>query len=112
MPGPTDPETISRLRNMLPGVGIIALTLLEGNAYRQAAMGSSAMGDLAGPGPDAATGAGLVNAKWANILTVGSIAAQFFEASPEQQAAMVASGQVPRVTREFVADLLDTLRSR
>jgi len=31
-------ETISRLRNMLPDVGIIALTLLEGNAYRQAAM--------------------------------------------------------------------------
>ena len=31
-------KTISRLRKVLPGVGIIALTLLEGNAYRQAAM--------------------------------------------------------------------------
>jgi DNA-binding NarL/FixJ family response regulator len=27
---------------MLPGVGIIALTLLEGNAYRQAAMAAGA----------------------------------------------------------------------
>jgi DNA-binding NarL/FixJ family response regulator len=35
-------ETISRLRNMLPDVGIIALTLLEGNAYRQAAMAAGA----------------------------------------------------------------------
>jgi CheY-like chemotaxis protein len=35
-------ETISRLRNMLPGVGIIALTLLEGNAYRQAALAAGA----------------------------------------------------------------------
>jgi CheY-like chemotaxis protein len=29
-------EILPRLRNILPGVGIIALTLLEGNAYRQA----------------------------------------------------------------------------
>ena len=35
-------ETISRPRNMLPGVGIIALTLLEGNAYQQAAMAAGA----------------------------------------------------------------------
>jgi DNA-binding NarL/FixJ family response regulator len=34
--------TISRLRKMLPGVGIIALTLLEGNAYRQAALAAGA----------------------------------------------------------------------
>ena len=31
-------EILPRLRNILPGVGIIALTLLEGNAYRQAAL--------------------------------------------------------------------------
>jgi CheY-like chemotaxis protein len=31
-------ETITRLRNVLLCVGIIALTLQEGNAYRQAAM--------------------------------------------------------------------------
>jgi len=35
-------ETIPCLRNMLPGVGIIALTLLEGNAYRQAALAAGA----------------------------------------------------------------------
>jgi DNA-binding NarL/FixJ family response regulator len=35
-------KTISRLRSMLPGVGIIALTLLEGNAYRQAALAAGA----------------------------------------------------------------------
>ena len=35
-------ETIPRLRKVLPGVGIIALTLLEGNAYRQAAMAAGA----------------------------------------------------------------------
>ena len=31
-------ETISCLRKVLPGVGIIALTLLEGDVYQQAAM--------------------------------------------------------------------------
>ena len=40
-------ETISRLRNMLPGVGIIALTLLNGNAYQQAALAAGA-DDLVG----------------------------------------------------------------
>jgi DNA-binding NarL/FixJ family response regulator len=35
-------ETISGLRKMLPGVGIITLTLLEGNAYRQAALAAGA----------------------------------------------------------------------
>jgi two-component system NarL family response regulator len=33
---------LPRLRNILPGVGIIALTLLEGNAYRQAALAAGA----------------------------------------------------------------------
>jgi CheY-like chemotaxis protein len=42
MPGLTGLETIPRLRNMLPGVGIIALTLLKGNAYRQAALAAGA----------------------------------------------------------------------
>jgi DNA-binding NarL/FixJ family response regulator len=35
-------ETISRLRKMLPGVGIIALPLLDSNAYRQAALAAGA----------------------------------------------------------------------
>jgi DNA-binding NarL/FixJ family response regulator len=35
-------EIISHLRKVLPGVGIIALTLLEGDAYRQAALAAGA----------------------------------------------------------------------
>jgi DNA-binding NarL/FixJ family response regulator len=35
-------ETISRLRKVLPGVGIIALTLLNDNAHRKAAMAAGA----------------------------------------------------------------------
>jgi DNA-binding NarL/FixJ family response regulator len=35
-------ETISRLRKVLPDVGIIALTLLEGAAHRKAAMATGA----------------------------------------------------------------------
>ncbi|MBE9508013.1 MAG: response regulator transcription factor [Chloroflexi bacterium] len=35
-------ETISRLRKVLPGVGIIVLTLLEGSAYRQAVIAAGA----------------------------------------------------------------------
>jgi DNA-binding NarL/FixJ family response regulator len=40
----SDLETISSLRNMLPGVGIIALTLLDSNAYRQTVMAAGAGG--------------------------------------------------------------------
>jgi DNA-binding response OmpR family regulator len=35
-------EVISRLRSMLPGVGIIALSMLKSNAYRQAALAAGA----------------------------------------------------------------------
>ncbi len=35
-------ETISRLRKVLPSVGIIALTLLNDNAYRQVALAAGA----------------------------------------------------------------------
>jgi DNA-binding NarL/FixJ family response regulator len=42
MPGLTGLETILRLRNMLPGAGLIALTLLEGTTYRQAALAAGA----------------------------------------------------------------------
>jgi len=38
-------EILPCLRNILPDVGIIALTLLEGNAYRQAALAAGA-GDV------------------------------------------------------------------
>jgi CheY-like chemotaxis protein len=35
-------EILPRLRNMLPDAGIIALTLLNDNAYRQAALAAGA----------------------------------------------------------------------
>jgi len=38
MPGLSGLETIPRLRAMLPAVGIIALTMLDTNSYRQAAL--------------------------------------------------------------------------
>ena len=41
-PGMIGLQTIPRLRSTMPGVGIIALTLLNDNAYRQAAMAAGA----------------------------------------------------------------------
>jgi serine protease AprX len=82
------------------------------DSARDVTAGTSFMGDAAGPGPDAATGAGLVDAKWAWIIAMGDVSAQFFAASPEEREQMVANGQMPRVTPETVVDLMDTLRSR
>jgi DNA-binding NarL/FixJ family response regulator len=42
MPGLSGLETIPRLRAMLPAVGIIALTVLDTNSYRQAALEAEA----------------------------------------------------------------------
>jgi len=42
MPGPNGMATIPRLRVMLPETGIIALTLLDPNAYRQTALAAGA----------------------------------------------------------------------
>lgn len=42
MPGLCGLETIPLLRSMLPDVGIIALTLLESNGYREAALAAGA----------------------------------------------------------------------
>jgi DNA-binding NarL/FixJ family response regulator len=42
MPGLSGLETIPRLRAMLPAVGIIALTMLDTNSYRQAALEAEA----------------------------------------------------------------------
>jgi DNA-binding NarL/FixJ family response regulator len=42
MPGLGGLETIRRLRTMWPGVGIIAVTILDGDVYRQAALGAGA----------------------------------------------------------------------
>lgn len=74
--------------------------------------GTTRTGDTAGPGWDAATGAGLVDAKWAWIITMGDVAAQFFEAPPELQAEMLQNAQMPQVTREFAQDVIEILRSR
>jgi DNA-binding NarL/FixJ family response regulator len=42
MPGLSGLETIPRLRAVLPEVGIIALTVLDTNSYRQAALAAGA----------------------------------------------------------------------
>jgi len=78
---------------------------------RDVKIGTTASGDTAGPGADAATGAGLVDAKWAYLVAMGDIAAEFMAAPRERQAAMLAAGQMPQLPREFVADLIETLRS-
>ncbi|QQO56223.1 MAG: S8 family serine peptidase [Thiohalocapsa sp. PB-PSB1] len=74
--------------------------------------GTTAMGDSAGVGNDLATGAGLADAKWAYLRTMGDVAASFFAASKDRQISMVESGAMPEVPREFIDDLIDTLRSR
>jgi subtilisin family serine protease len=105
--------------------GVVALLLEKNPALKPAEVknilimsaidvttGTTRTGDTAGPGWDAATGAGLVDAKWAWIITMGDVAAQFFEASPELQAEMLQNAQMPQVTREFTQDMIETLRSR
>jgi subtilisin family serine protease len=79
---------------------------------RDVKKGTTAHGRTAVAGPDLATGAGLADAKWAYLNTMGEVAAAFFTAPKEAQLAMVSAGQMPSVTPEFVADLIDTLRSR
>jgi hypothetical protein len=105
--------------------GVIAL-LLEKNPARtppeiksiltmsaiDVTAGTTRTGDTAGPGWDAATGAGLVDAKWAWIITMGDVAAQFFEAPPELQAEMLQNAQMPQITKEFAQDVIEILRSR
>ncbi len=55
------------------------------DSARDVTTGTSSTGDAAGPGPDAVTGAGLVDAKWACISIIGDFWAQFFAASPEER---------------------------
>ncbi len=74
--------------------------------------GKSAMGDMAGTGADAATGAGLVNAKWAWLNVMADVAADFFEATPECQAEMLVSGQMPKDIRKYIEEMISVLRSR
>ncbi|WP_424928238.1 S8 family serine peptidase [Amaricoccus tamworthensis] len=79
---------------------------------RDVKKGTTANGDTATSGPDKATGAGLADAKWAYLNTMGGVAAKFFSAPKETQMAMVTSGAMPEISTEFVEDLIETLRSR
>ncbi len=79
---------------------------------RDITQGKTAMNDVAVAGNDLATGAGLVDAKWAYLRTMGDVAAMFLTAPREDQLAMVESGSMPEVPKEFIEDLMETLRSR
>ena len=79
---------------------------------RDVKKGTTNNGDTAASGPDLATGAGLADAKWSYLNTMGDVAATFFTAPKEQQMAMLSSGAMPEISHEFVEDLIDTLRSR
>lgn len=105
--------------------GIVAL-MLEKNAAltpaqardklkksaRDVKKGTTQMGHTAVAGPDLATGAGLADAKWAYLNTMGEVASAFFAAPKEEQLAMVSAGKMPAISTEFVEDLIETLRSR
>ncbi len=81
-------------------------------AARDVKTGQSRMGDAAGPGPDAATGAGLVDAKWSYLIAMGDVTAAFLSAPRERQLEMISSGQMPEMPAEFIEDVIETLRSR
>jgi hypothetical protein len=70
------------------------------------------MGDSAGPGDDAATGAGMVDAKWVWVVSMGDTMARFFEATPERRERLIEEDAVPEIDGEFVEDMMQTLRSR
>lgn len=79
---------------------------------RDVKKGTTNNGDTAAVGPDLATGTGLADAKWAYLNTMGDVATAFFAAPKEQQMSMVSSGAMPEISKDFVEDLIDTLRSR
>ncbi len=74
--------------------------------------GKSRMGHTATTGPDLATGAGLANAKWAWLITMGGVTAEFFEAAPAVQQQMLEAGEMPALNHDMVDELIETLRSR
>jgi subtilisin family serine protease len=74
--------------------------------------GQTQMGHTAGQGTDLATGAGLVNAKWSWIITMGNLAGQFFEASEEERQEMMSNGEMPEFSADAFDDMVETLRSR
>ncbi|MET1255708.1 S8 family serine peptidase [Aliikangiella maris] len=78
---------------------------------RDVKAGQSAMGDSAMVGHDSATGAGLADAKWAYLISMGGVAAKFFSATGEEKIQMLTSNEAPKLEPEFVEDLIETLRS-
>lgn len=78
---------------------------------RDVKVGQSAMGDSAMAGNDAATGAGLADAKWAYLISMGGVAAKFFSATREEKIHLLTSNEAPKLEPEFVEDLIETLRS-
>ncbi len=75
-------------------------------------IGTSSQGQTAGPGVDAATGAGLFNAKWAWLNVTAELIADYLEAPPEMQTAMLVAGQAPRFPRQFLEEMMTVLRSK
>ena len=78
---------------------------------RDVQAGSSAQGDVAGVGPDNATGAGLADAKWAYLISMSGIASRFFNATQADKVKMLSAGELPQLPPEFMEDLMETLRS-
>ena len=82
------------------------------DSARDITTGSTGTGETAGVGHDDATGAGLVDAIWAYLISMADVVGEFMEASPERQKELVESGQIPRVPKEFIGDIIKTLRSK
>ena len=82
------------------------------DSARDIKTGSTGTGETAGPGVDGATGAGLVDAKWAYLITMSDLAGEFMSAPPKRQRQMFDEGLMPRLPKELIADMIDTLRSR
>lgn len=95
-----------------PGLSPAAVKQKLIASARDVTTGTSGTGETAGPGSDNATGAGLVDAKWAHLISMGELAGEFMTAAPERQREMVEAGQIPRLPKEVIADMIDTLRSR
>jgi hypothetical protein len=52
-----------------------------------------------------------LNAKWAWLNVAAELIADYLEATPDAQAAMLAAGQAPRFPRQFIEEMITTLRS-
>lgn len=78
---------------------------------RDVKAGTSAHGETAGPGVDNATGAGLVDAKWSFLVSMADVAGEFMTADPDKQQQMMESGQFPKVPTDFIADMINALRT-